>query len=158
MAMAVRRRITQWFKGAIIIEHDLSDMDSEDKLATLMRICSGTMGHKITKLTEVIGGSEKGLTFARLSGTYPVAITQNSAYERGLFTRILTVVEVVNEMIRVHSNYSDCLSELRNCVHALKGVSVPKIREYQNSICQHNNEVVDLMGDLIEQNFRRLLV
>ena len=151
-------RVTQWFKGAIIIEHDLSVMDRGGKLETLMQICRVTMGHKITKITEVIGGSEKGLTLARLSGTYPVAISQNSAYERGLITRLVTIVMVVRGMNRRHSDYSDCLSELRSCAHGLKGGAVATIQKFQNSSQQLNQDIGDLMDGIVKQNFRRLLV
>jgi hypothetical protein len=151
-------RVTQWFKGALIIEHDLSEMERGCKLAILMRICSVTMGHKITKLTEVIGGSQKGMTLARLSGAYPVAITQTTAYERGLVTRLVDMVEIVVDLTKLHSDYSDCLSELRSRMHGLKGASVAHIRDAQRAIQNQNRAISDMVGGLVQQNFRRLLV
>ena len=151
-------QITQWFKGSIIIEHDLDAIRSNDKLAILKQICSVTMGHKITKVTEVIGGSPKGLMFARLSGAYPIAITQNSGREKGLLTRLVDVVTVLRDLHRVNSVYSDCLSELRHCTHGLKGVSVAKMRELHDAIEQHAEEFDKLIDSGVGQNFRRLLV
>lgn len=151
-------RVTQWFKSAVIIEHDLSDMTRDCKLAILMRICSVTMGHKITKLTEVIGSNEKGLTLARLSGSYPVVIKQTTAYERGLCTKLVNVVEGVVAMNRSHSNYSDCLYELRRSSHGLKGGPNLNIHKHQNIIEQQNKEIGDFMDGIVKQNFRRLLV
>ncbi len=151
-------RVAQCFKGALIIEHDLSEMERGCKLAILMRICSVTMGHKITKLTEVIGGSQKGMTLARLSGAYPVAITQTTAYERGLVTRLVDMVEIVVHLARLHADYSDGLSELRSCMHGLKGASVAHIRDAQSAIQKQNKAISDWVDGLVKQNFRRLLV
>ena len=116
------------------------------------------MGHKITKLTEVIGGSQKGMTLARLSGAYPVAITQTTAYARGLVTRLVDMVEIVVDLTKLHSDYSDCLSELRSRMHGLKGASVAHIRDAQRTIQNQNRAISDMVGGLVQQNFRRLLV
>ena len=151
-------RITQWFKGAVIIEHDLAAISGADKFALLMRICSVTMGHKITKLTEVIGGAEKGMSLARLSGAYPVAITQETAYERGLLTRIVDVTNLVRAMNRKHENYSECLRDLRRNTHGLTGVSVSKLGAIHAAIENHNKVIGDLIAQGVTQNFRRLLV
>lgn len=65
---------------------------------------------------------------------------------------------VVRGMNRLHSDYSDCLSELRSCAHGLKGVSVATVQKFQNSSQQLNKEIGDFMDGIVKQNFRRLLV
>lgn len=151
-------QVTQWFKGAVLIEHDLLRSFSDEKFSKLGRICSEAVGTKITKLTEVIGGTAKGITFAKISGSYPVVLSCNTTYERGLMTRLVEINDYLEVLENASSRYLQCLFHVSRYSRGLQKGNGAELRDIASSIREQHLFVHNSFSEIVEKNFRKLLV
>lgn len=151
-------RLPEWFKGSIVIEHDRDEMHSRDKLAKLMQIAGITMGHKITKLTEVIGGSDKGLAFAKLSGAYPIVIEQHSQNQKRVASKLVKLAADMKLLDGAYTTYSSILNCVGATAKGLKGASPAEMQKIADPVRDQHQQFIDSITNLAEQNFRRILI
>jgi hypothetical protein len=151
-------QVAQWFKGAVIIEYDLSQMSHGNKFFKLGKLCGVSLGHQVTKVTEIIGGPAKGVTLAKLSGAYPVVLSSRSAYERGLITRILELFDYV-QILRISSErYVENLYGVVRYTHGLKGSSAAELNDIADAIHKQHCGAEASLISLIKQSIRSLLI
>lgn len=151
-------RIDQWFKGSWVIEHDLEKLDPNGFLGKVMMIAEVTGGVKVTKMTEVITGSTKGLSFAKLSGSYPLIISQNTPYERGLLTRIVHMLQKVQTLDQLGLQYKICAEFVENFTLGMKCENSLPLSFYRKHIYDFHCVMMKSSINIAKKNFRRLII
>lgn len=109
-------------------------------------------------MTEVMTRSTKGLSFAKLSGNYPLIISQNTPYERGLLTRIIHLLQKVHQLDKLGMQYRIHAKYLDHSTRGLKNENSMPLNFYHAHIFDFHCVMIKSGIEIAKKNFHRLII
>jgi len=151
-------QVTRWFKGAVVIEHDLKSKSGKHEFKEIGFLCGDTFGYKITKVTEVIGGLDKGVTLAKISGSFPLVMTCRTEEERDVQAQALELSRRIELLKDARAANFECLFGVVNCTRGAVGKSNEGLKKSAQDMWQQHLAMEDAIQNVIKVNLRSLLI